>query len=107
MNIERNKAIDIVSGTLAWLQEREKTVKHQEELWARVGVYAKAQHYKSCYDTFNEVERYLRYQITAETEESIRENFKCEYEAVMETDENDKIQAEAGGDVEMVEGEQS
>lgn len=98
------KELDIIEEAFAWLQERKAEMKREEEKCASIQDYAIAQHYQSCYGAFRAVEKYLRYQITAE-ERPKEPGFKHEYEAVWEADENDKIQAEAGGDAEMMEAE--
>lgn len=110
--MDKVKESDIIEEMFAWLQERKAEMEREKEKCVSVQAYATAQHYQSCYGVFRAVEKYLQYQIDAEIKEYLRqisaekngkeESFKHEYEAVWETDENDKIQAEAGGDAEMM-----
>lgn len=98
------KELDIINETLAWLQKRMEETKYDAEKYASIEFYHSASHSQTLYEAFRSVKKHLQYQITAE-ERPKEPGFKHEYEAVWEADENDKIQAEAGGDAEMVEAE--
>ena len=102
--MNKEKETEIINEMLEWLQKRMKETKHDAEVYAEIETYHSAAHSQTLYEAFRSVEKYLQYQITAE-ERPKEPGFKHEYEAVWETDENDKIQAEAGGDAEMMEAE--